>query len=215
MGIAINDYLVADGGVWKWRGDPGGSFSVKYIRSVIQEVSLEVDGDSDPFLWNRWATPKANILLWRALLGKVASKMGLSKRGVPIVDTACARCGHQEEDIDHIFLNCLWARCIWWNILAWMRISFVECNCFKEFIDIILQNPGDKVWKKIVYTIILASCWRIWSARNEKVFNNNFIPISKSVDVIKEDAFLWIKTRSKIKTASWEDWKAFDLLDML
>ncbi|KAJ0744136.1 putative RNA-directed DNA polymerase [Helianthus annuus] len=215
IGLVLKDNLMTDGARWKWRNDPDGTFSVKQVRSDIEKITLNDDGEASPFRWNNWAIPKANMLLWRACMGKVASKMGLIRRGIPVAESTCDRCGLQDEDPDHIFLNCLWARCVWWNILAWMRISFRECSNLKDFVDLILQNPGSGVWKKIVYTIVLATVWRLWSARNEKVFNNNFVAISKTVDLIKEDTFLWINTRSKLKASNWEDWKLFDVLKML
>ncbi|MFS7931618.1 hypothetical protein Hanom_Chr04g00358031 [Helianthus anomalus] len=52
-------------------------------------------------------------------------------------------------------------------------------------------------------------------ARNDMVFNNNFVPISKSVELIKDDAFLWISTRSNLKAPNWENWKVFDIIDLM
>ncbi|KAJ0909842.1 hypothetical protein HanRHA438_Chr07g0325911 [Helianthus annuus] len=77
------------------------------------------------------------------------------------------------------------------------------------------HQPGGKVWKRVIYTIALGTVWRIWLARNEMVFNNRFIPISKLVESIKEDVFCWINNRSKLKVPSWEKWILFDVLDML
>ncbi|KAJ0441866.1 hypothetical protein HanIR_Chr16g0802681 [Helianthus annuus] len=61
----------------------------------------------------------------------------------------------------------------------------------------------------------MAAVWRIWKARNEKVFEDNFIPILRTVEEIKEDLFLWICNRSNLKKPSWENRRFFDILDML
>ncbi|KAF5812258.1 putative reverse transcriptase zinc-binding domain-containing protein [Helianthus annuus] len=150
------------------------------------------------------------------MLGKVASRVGLSRRGVHLTDVSCPRCGLQDEDSDHIFVTCLWARSIWWNMLVWMRINFpADIISLEEFVSYLHNQPGGKRWKKIVYTVTLATVWRIWKARNEKVFEDRFIPVQTSVELIKEDAFLWLGNRSKLQLTDWIKWKSFDISEVL
>ncbi|KAJ0946971.1 putative RNA-directed DNA polymerase [Helianthus annuus] len=215
IGIQIKDNLIMDGTQWKWRTDPGGAFSVKQLRLDIDNASAVNDDGRPAFEWNSWATPKANFLLWRATLGRIASKSGLVRRGISLADSLCPRCGLHEEDPNHIFVNCLWAVCVWWNVLAWLRIPFVFCHSLNDLVSRIKHSPGDKVWKKLVYTVAISTVWRLWSARNEKAFNDVFIPVSKTVELIKEEAYLWICNRSKLKSLTWEKWKSFDVVDLL
>ncbi|XP_021980594.2 uncharacterized protein LOC110876743 [Helianthus annuus] len=198
--------------VWRWRSEVGVPFSTKQVRGDI----LNAVSGGGGFFWNYWAPSKCNFLAWRATRGFIASKEGLVHRGVPLPDTLCARCGLEVETPDHIFLNCLWAKSIWWNMLAWMRISFpTECNNLMDLFDAIKECPGSKVWKRIVHVVSLATVWRIWGARNSKTFEDTFIPISKTVDLIKEDAFFWISNRARLKAPSWENWKFFNVADLL
>ncbi|XP_021971422.1 uncharacterized protein LOC110866587 [Helianthus annuus] len=215
-GIILADSLIEVEGVWKWRTSKDAPFSVKQVREDI-EAARWVNMPNEPKLdWNNWATPKGNHLLWRVMLGRVASRVGLARRGIPIADIGCPRCGLEAECPDHIFLKCLWSRSIWWNILAWIRISFpADCDSFSDLIKHIKESPGSKVWKRLVHTIIIATTWRIWSARNAMVFDGSFIPIMKTVELIKEDSFLWINIRARIKKPVWEDWVRFDVLELL
>ncbi|KAJ0682333.1 putative RNA-directed DNA polymerase [Helianthus annuus] len=215
LGIDIKTNLVAGENGWKWVSDPDGSFSVRQVRKDIDNSGNVDNSDVLVFDWNNWASPKANYLFWRALLGKVASKVGLIRRGVAIGDALCPRCGIKEEDSDHLFVSCLWARCVWWNILSWLRIRYPSCTKLTELSDHIRRNPGDKVWKKLVYTIIMATVWTLWKARNVKVFEDSFIPINKLVDMIKEESFLWICNRSNLKKPSWSNWLNFDVVDLM
>ncbi|KAJ0600530.1 hypothetical protein HanIR_Chr03g0117891 [Helianthus annuus] len=142
--------------------------------------------------------------------------MALIRRGIQIVDGLCPRCGLVDEDSEHIFISCLWTRCIWWNIFAWIRVPFpAEIHKLKNLIDFINGQPGCKIWKRVVFTIAMGTVWRVWLARNEMVFKNRFIPISKLVESIKEDVFFWIKSRSKIAMPCWEKWKTFDIIEIL
>ncbi|XP_022008369.1 uncharacterized protein LOC110907742 [Helianthus annuus] len=215
-GVSLSANIVPAGDSWKWSSDPNGSFSVKQVRLDLDSADATSGSESFVYDWNPWATPKANYLLWRAMTGKIASKVGLHIRGIPLGDTCCSRCGCEEEDPDHIFVRCLWARCIWWNVLVWMRVPYpANISNLKELIDFIKNQPGGKVWKRIVYLVALATVWSIWRARNEKVFEDRFIPILLSVEQAKEDAFLWVCNRTNLKKICWEKWKDFDLLDLL
>ncbi|XP_021999705.1 uncharacterized protein LOC110897235 [Helianthus annuus] len=215
IGIDIKEKFVQDGSCWKWGNDPAGSFTVKQVRIDIEKALHQQADDGFMYEWNNWATSKANYLLWRVMLGKVASKIGLMHRGITLGDTMCPRCGLYEENTDHIFVNCLLAKCVWWNVLAWVRIKFTECDNLKDFITLITQSPGDKVWKKAVYMIAIATIWRIWWARNEKLFEDNFIPFNRMVDQIKEDTYVWICNRSKLKPLKWDNWKVFDIVGIM
>ncbi|XP_022030910.1 uncharacterized protein LOC110931845 [Helianthus annuus] len=216
MGIIIGDNLILKDGCWSWRSNKDKTFSVKQVRIDI-EGSLGTDSSSTSlFDWNIWSPPKVKLLMWRALLGKVASKVGLDHRGISVPDVSCPRCGINAEHPDHIFFNCLWARSLWWNVLSWVRLKFpLHCASLSALVSYIKETPGGRVWKKLVQMIVAAMVWRIWSARNAKVFEGKFIPIRQSVDLVKEDTFLWICNRSKLKKLSWENWDKFDVVDLM
>ncbi|XP_021971406.1 uncharacterized protein LOC110866570 [Helianthus annuus] len=191
-GICLKDKLINSGDRWIWRSLKDEEFSVKQARRDLEPVDDGSDAEQIIYRWVSWGPPKVNYLVWRALLGKIASRAGLIRRGVPILDPSCPS--------------------IWWNMLNWMRISFpLDCNNFKELVDYLHNRPGSSGWKKAMLTVALATCWGIWKARNIKTFEGIFIPISKSVEFIKEEAFLWICNRSKNKHLNWENWRLFDL----
>ncbi|XP_022007599.1 uncharacterized protein LOC110906834 [Helianthus annuus] len=215
-GINLKEKLVMNGNIWNWRSDHYGEFLVKQVRFDIDAANEDPVNRSLIFSWNCWAPPKVNFLLWRSLIGRIASKVGLIRRGLSFILGSCSRCGLGLEDPDHIFIGCLWARSIWWNILRWMRISFpMEIGNISDMLEFIKNQPGGDIWKRVVYTVVLAIVWRIWKARNEMTFDGRFIPVTISVDHIKEDAFLWLSNRSKCKMPSWENWRLFDISVML
>ncbi|XP_021971099.1 uncharacterized protein LOC110866053 [Helianthus annuus] len=214
-GINIAENLVYEGDRWRWRSDPEGSFSVKVVRTDLDRARDPAANSDQSCVWNSWAPPKVKVLLWRACLGKVATKTGLIHRGVPLADGLCPRCGLEKEDSDHLFVSCLWSKCVWWNIMAWIRVSFpADIKKLNDLISFFKNQPGGKIWKKVIHSIVLGTVWRIWLVRNEKVFNNRFIPILKTVESIQEDVFCWLNIRSKLKVPSWENWSSFDILEM-
>ncbi|KAJ0466885.1 putative reverse transcriptase zinc-binding domain-containing protein [Helianthus annuus] len=215
MGL-LNGFRVKDTrDQWIWENDMGENFSVKSIRKEIDLVSGPDDFLAD-FKWNSWATPKCNLLLWRALAGRVASKTELCRRGLPMHDIICDRCGMKAETTDHVFVDCLFAKSIWWNVFVWLKIPFPsDCSSIRGIMKSLSDCPGDKTWKRLVLTVAMATTWRIWEARNMKVFDGTFMPIAKSVDLVKEDAFIWLKQRSKLSSLNWDKWLMFDVVDLL
>uniref|UniRef100_A0A251UE24 Putative RNA-directed DNA polymerase, eukaryota, Reverse transcriptase zinc-binding domain protein n=1 Tax=Helianthus annuus TaxID=4232 RepID=A0A251UE24_HELAN len=215
-GIPLKENLIKVGQRWTWHNDPLGSFSVKAVRQEIEDGLLADEPIDEVFSWNSWAPPKANHLLWRALIDKIAAKKALVHRGINLFDTLCPRCGISEEDTDHIFVGCLWSQCVWWNILTWVRISFpMNITSLKDFVEFVKQCPGSARWKKIVYMIVIGTVWRLWIARNNMAFEGKFTPVSVVMDLIKEDTFLWLKNRSKLRPSNWERWRSFDTVDLM
>ena len=200
---------------WIWKNDMGAEFSTKNLRLDI--LAAEMGQDIGPnFKWNSWAPMKSNLLLWRAKMDRVASKIGLERRGIHSIDTICNRCGYCSESTDHLFVECLFARSIWWNVLVWMRVPWpTNCESLNDLVQLLLDSPGSKKWKRIVYTVVMATVWNIWLARNRMVFDGKFIPVRRSVEAIKEDSFMWVSNRSNLPQTSWEKWSEFSVSNML
>ncbi|XP_021995688.1 uncharacterized protein LOC110892855 [Helianthus annuus] len=200
---------------WAFENSEGEPFSVKDIRKQLAEQTTH-QSFVQPFDWNNWATLKVSFLAWRALMGKVASKVGLTERGVSIPNIICDRCGIGREDVDHLFTSCLFARSIWWNVFAWIRVPFLlAASSLADIFDRIKHSPGSSKWRKTVHLVILATVWRIWIARNKKTFEGSFVPVSRSVEMIKEDSYLWIRHRRKSNALDWKKWIDFDIFELL
>ncbi|XP_021979962.1 uncharacterized protein LOC110876090 [Helianthus annuus] len=215
MGLLNGVQLNSARDTWVWENERGDGFSVKCIRREIDAASGQ-NSDEMEFKWNSWATAKSNFLLRRALFGKVASKVELGRRGVPLHDVTCDRCGLKAETSDHVFAECLFAKSIWWNVCAWLKVSFPhDCSMFRDLIKHLLDCPGDAKWRRLVLTVVMATVWRLWHARNTKTFEGTFIPVVKTVDLIKEDAFIWLKQRSNLLPLPWEKWLLFDVANIL
>ncbi|KAJ0534296.1 putative reverse transcriptase zinc-binding domain-containing protein [Helianthus annuus] len=87
--------------------------------------------------------------MWRALMGKVATKRSLLDRGINLPDALCATCGFEEETADHLFARCLTARSVWWNTFTWLKIPWPpNLESLKEIIKVFYNSPGAKNWKK-------------------------------------------------------------------
>ncbi|XP_021995609.1 uncharacterized protein LOC110892768 [Helianthus annuus] len=199
----------------RWDNDRGERFSTKSIRQEL-ELKGTVPSDCGCFKWNAWAPLKVNYLVWRAELRRIADKLNLVKRGINITNNLCSRCGINEESSDHLFVSCLWAKAVWWNIQRWLKIS-VDCEwvSVSQIFEHISVQVGSKKWKQIVQMVAMACMWRLWLARNVKEFNDNIVPVQTIVELTKEESFLWMKNRAKGISTGWNEWVTFDISAIL
>ncbi|KAJ0766521.1 putative reverse transcriptase zinc-binding domain-containing protein [Helianthus annuus] len=115
--------------------------------SGVMAVAAGRDTDLQRFHWNSWVMPKVNYLIWRAILGGVDTKDALVRRGVNLGNTLCCRCGLENEDAKHVFVGCLAARSVWWQI-SMVNPPF-DGDLVAERVDYFNNQPGVKNWKKV------------------------------------------------------------------
>lgn len=68
-------------------------------------------------LWKSWAPPKCKAFLWLGLRNRCWTADILAKRGLPH-PPACVLCNHEDEYVQHILTNCIFARQFWFLLLA-------------------------------------------------------------------------------------------------
>ncbi|XP_022041663.1 uncharacterized protein LOC110944308 [Helianthus annuus] len=215
MGILQQVKITEKRDVWKWANDFNEGYSVKAVRMELAGMQNATRTEQH-FVWNSWAPLKVNYLAWRAIEGKIASKIALTNRGCNFENLVCDRCGLYNEDTNHILVGCLWARTTWWHVCRWIDIQFpVAAESVKEILVYMQSQIGSRRWKKIINVAALATIWRLWEARNAMVFDGNFVPVKRIVENIKEDVYVWCTYRSNLKALAWEKWVEFEILELL
>ncbi|XP_039060736.1 uncharacterized protein LOC120204786 [Hibiscus syriacus] len=102
----------SDGMIWKGSGD--GLFTVKSAVNLCSSGSL---GSDEAYFWCKivWSgqlPPKVESFLWQVVLGRLAVKTELVKRGIEgIQNLLCPICMMQEESPSYLFFSCsvVWA----------------------------------------------------------------------------------------------------------
>ena len=125
-------------------------------------------------LWKAKAFPNVVTTAWRVLLGRIPTRMNLSRRGVTVNTTLCAMCQSKEESCQHLFLECKYAQRVWSLCLKWIGISFVQQNVLNlhltSFCLSQTSNKQNLVWKGVWATIIRC----IW-VLNVHSFNYSYV----------------------------------------
>ena len=91
-----------------------------------------------------------------------------------------------EENIDHLFLHCIFFGQIWYDIYTWLGLASAKPTTVHE--HILQFRSLDSFSKTFYYTfdLIWLSCtWIVWRDRNSRVFQLKGNSIHQLIDKIK------------------------------
>lgn len=111
--------------------------------------------------------PKFQLFIWKVLHRILAVKDALLGRKIS-VDPVCPLCGRELETIEHLFLNCDFARRVWrashlgFDFSKGNPVGFV--NWFDSWIK---KAPDKELIRDSIFVL-----WSIWCARNDVLFKS-------------------------------------------
>jgi len=157
-------------------------------------------------LWKVKTFPNVTLTAWRALLGRLPTREGLSRRGIVMNTTRCAHCLVEEESCQHLFVECICARSVWNLCFKWIGILFVQYNDmvahFEGFSLTNYSKKQDMVWKGM-WTAIVRS---LWEHRNVVVFNEGVVDEEEMFHKAQLKSWLWLKHKGHNFCYSFSDW---------
>jgi len=120
---------------WSWKGNVPPDFSMK---SAYSHLRGEGKGDFSYFynLFGKCKVlPVAQVLAWRVLENKIATKVNLVRRGVVVDNIICCLCRVQEESTNNLFFGFKTSWLVWNQCLSWLGlVSAVPIDAFSNFI---------------------------------------------------------------------------------
>ncbi|PNX96793.1 ribonuclease H, partial [Trifolium pratense] len=121
-------------------------------------------------LWKFKVPPKYSHLLWRILNNAIPVKGNLFKKGVKC-DPLCPRCLNHVESIQHVFLECEWAKKVWFASPLTLNLNLNQLTDFYDWFTFVTNNTDKDCMEKI-----LAIIYEIWNVRNLLVFQEKNLP---------------------------------------
>lgn len=113
-------------------------------------------------LWQIKVPPKVTHVCWRALTDCLPTMSMLYSRYVP-VQLNCPVCNAGEETIGHALVSCSFATACWNKVLGNRFLGLV--TSFKDWFFQIVNSVNKEKREEILMT-----CWALWKARNELVW---------------------------------------------
>lgn len=171
---------------WAWEKD--GVYSARSAYAA-KFWGREVEPAAE-FTWKSKAPLQCRFFTWLALQNRCWTSDRLARRGLPHQD-ACPLCDQHEESINHLLLECMFARQIWEKICAslgrpdWTPMindRLIEwCSSMHDNVH------GDKNIRAIVVLVM----WAIWKHRNDVVFDEATPSIPRVSKVIEREGRCW------------------------
>jgi ribonuclease HI len=122
-------------------------------------------------LWN-WLLPlKIKLFMWLLFEQKILTWENLYKRGI-LGPSRCVLCGTQEENLKHLFVDCIFTKNIWATILLELKIDSVWEG---EQVDVCCENWIKK--KENCKEVPGFICWEVWKHKNLAIFEDH--PINR------------------------------------
>ncbi|XP_076944426.1 uncharacterized protein LOC143615069 [Bidens hawaiensis] len=195
---------------WVWAGAGTNKFSVAAVREL-----LERDHEVSKWRiieWSKWVPRKCQIFFWRAEMNRIPTLEAFQIRNIPLSSVHCSCCGGGIETIDHLFTSCGYTAMVWDGLASWCKIHRFSGSKFEDVVDFHNSLSVPTAKKDVIHGIVIIACWRIWKARNEKMFSNKVVRIEEIIGEIKSFSFLWYCNRPRLKPILWEDWCSFKLI---
>jgi len=146
-------------------------------------------------VWRNIAPPKVEVMLWLALLERLNTKTMLVKKGIlQSQDNVCGFCAQQQEDIDHLLLNCQFSWSTWCHIAANFGVQVVRHQKFRHFYEWWMSKSfHNKTRKKLFILAFFAIAWSLWLKRNMVVFEQHELDIHALQLTIRWRIAIWSK----------------------
>jgi len=110
-GITLNENQ--DRMVWRWTSD--GGFTVRLAYRALHLGSHPIPGCVR--VWEVWAPLRVKLFLWLAIRRRQWTADRRRRHGLD-ARSACYLCDQQDETIDHIIVECPFARQLWVEVAA-------------------------------------------------------------------------------------------------
>lgn len=113
-------------------------------------------------VWKSEAIPKVKFFIWTLLKGKILTSYNFQKRGI-VGPSRCPNCQEAEKTIQHLFNSCPFAISCWNGISPAGTTTWNPQHSIGEILNI-----AKRVWNSLPYALL----WKIWLARNHKIFRD-------------------------------------------
>ncbi|GKV37508.1 hypothetical protein SLEP1_g45534 [Rubroshorea leprosula] len=194
---------------WVWIHSVDGQYSTTTAYEVLAKQRRE-DEEEKVFkrVWNPTIPTKVAAFNWRVLIDRIPTRINLFKWGIikHAEERKCVLCKEEEEDSNHLFLNCNVAKWLWKACAKWWGISIVlQKECWPTFqqLGAWTKKPHKKEGWDCIWNAML---WTVWMARNKKIFDNAEVNLINLFELIQLRSFAWIKARKPKCYFNLSDW---------
>lgn len=180
-----------DGDQFSWPSNASGVYTTK---SVYQRLCLGME--RSPFalcIWRSWAPLKCKIFAWLAAQHRLWTSDRRVRHGLQELPSPCFSCLQDEDNVEHILIQCVYAREVWHYCLTECNIEAPTPVSDSTVMDWWLRARSQfrRAERRGFDTIIMITLWALWKQRNARAFNRQ--------EQFKPPWHLWIQISREVK----------------
>jgi hypothetical protein len=146
-------------------------------------------------IWHSWAPPRCKFFMWLAAWNRCWTADRLAHKGLDHLEL-CSLCDQEEENINHLLVNCVFARSVWFAVLSSVNLHSLA----PDFQDYKLQDWWSRAEKRVqkqhkkgFNSLVILVAWCIWKHSNACIFYGTPPSVPTCLQLIKEEAAIWCK----------------------
>ncbi len=121
--LVYNQLLSSAGDSLHWRWNISGLFSTR--NAYLFLVCSGVRDCKIPFIWKAKVPLRVKVFLWLAARTRILTADTLARRGWQ-GPSICVLCSRSEENLEHIFFSCTYAKALWQRMLSRLPLAMVQ-----------------------------------------------------------------------------------------
>ena len=156
---------------FSWPADPSGVYTAKSTYNRLCQGT-----ERAPYatcIWISWAILKCKIFAWLAVQHRIWSSDRRARHGLQSDPSACYTCLQDEDNTEHILIQCVYAREVWHYMFEELSLRGSIPTQADTLLDWRLTTRVNfrKGHKRGFDTVIIAATWALWKQRNARVFH--------------------------------------------
>ena len=142
--------------MWAFNGSLG-----FFVSNFMLQVTKSLENGNTTtnqysLAWKNSAPPRAQLLVWFILQGRLNTKDRLIRWGIPgIEDDRCIFCKEEPETLEHVFFSCRISSGIWYYCCAQWNLSMClpkdPMACFLSWLGTSLHKANKRVWISLLF----------------------------------------------------------------
>ena len=148
-------------------------------------------------IWKCWAPLVCKLFMWLAVQYRFWMADRRLHHGLQNQRSPCYLCNQEEDTVDHITMQCVFARQVWYIRFCRMSINPDLCPTQHSTISDWWNTTRKHIPKrqrKGFDSVVTSICWNIWKQRNGRVFGRiDLRNVGGTVDLIWQELELWFR----------------------
>lgn len=155
-----------------WKGVESGTYTARGTYKMLCQGGIRW-AMSKP-VWGSFAPMKCKVFAWLTLRYRLWTSDRRARHGLQEHPDLCYICLQEEDNVDHIFTLCPYARQVWYRVLrsANLRIGDpgVTGNLQRWWTE--ARKRVRRFDRKRFDTMVICTAWTLWKQRNARAFGN-------------------------------------------